>query len=962
MAKDYMREFSPLVEVQAIVRGTALLPCDIEPPAPNDSVILAIWFKNEMTPFYRVAATRNATDGRAGVAALGRGGGGAGSQVDSSGMDASRGSGRRRVWWRAVDVYGGVRVDVAALEDGGSARAWTFIAGQTPNYDARGRASESASHWRDKAILGERGYFRTVTTPATLSLSEISERDEGVYRCRVDFRQSPSRNTRLNLTVVVPPQRPTIFDELGRELVDRAGPYEEGGQMRLTCIVTGGRPPPTVLWWRGERLLDALELPSSSSFPNVRKSQLVVPRLRRADLGAIFTCQAANNNISQPAQASVSLDLNFRPLSASILSSEQPLSAGRSYELTCRSVGSRPPARISWWLDSTMLQGAAESVTSDGNETISRLQLTPAPADHDKMLTCRAENPQLPAAVEEDSWRLNIFYVPQTELRLGANLNPNDIEEGDDVYFECEVNANPSAYKVMWKHNGAPLHHSTSDGIIVSTHNLALQMVSKHQAGNYTCSASNIEGDGASNTVQLRVMYKPVCRPGLQRVYAVARHEVARVQCRVDAFPLPDAFRWSFNNSAESVEVPPHRFNSSATASVLAYTPVAEMDYGTVLCWADNTAGRQPHPCVFHVIPAGIPEPPFNCSVANQTSDTVHVRCLEGFDGGQPQLFVLEVADVAGGLVLANLSSRAPLFTVDGLAPGQALRLSVYAANSKGRSDAVHFEGATLKAAEKQTGPPDQLEMSPLLGVLLGLVLVLVVVTAVVVGTLRARFKRRRIPRPGDLAFKEKAAALFAPARHDRHDKDEINPDVIPSNSVAETAQDSCAQTPAADAETEEAGLLPATPAQPPPPGGPVAHAALVAEQRMQLTSNGQPPPTRRDVWDCQGPGVDSPTEPALPVAAFAPERPSALPSRLPPLVGSATLPRRTPAAAPAPTPPLSPPAPAPALPPRQVPAPPSVASVLASPVTPTGCGHPLREIVTVRTPLMAAAHQESCV
>lgn len=32
-------------------------------------------------------------------------------------------------------------------------------------------------------------------------------------------------------------------------------------------------------------------------------------------------------------------------------------------------------------------------------------------------------------------------------------MNPEDIEEGDDVYFECKVNANPSAYKVVWKHN-----------------------------------------------------------------------------------------------------------------------------------------------------------------------------------------------------------------------------------------------------------------------------------------------------------------------------------------------------------------------------------------------------------------------------------------------------------------------------------------------------------------------------
>lgn len=32
-------------------------------------------------------------------------------------------------------------------------------------------------------------------------------------------------------------------------------------------------------------------------------------------------------------------------------------------------------------------------------------------------------------------------------------MNPDDIEEGDDVYFECKLNANPLAYKVVWKHN-----------------------------------------------------------------------------------------------------------------------------------------------------------------------------------------------------------------------------------------------------------------------------------------------------------------------------------------------------------------------------------------------------------------------------------------------------------------------------------------------------------------------------
>lgn len=42
-----------VTHVQAIVRGTAQLPCDLTPPAPNDSVVLVVWYKDEHTPIYR---------------------------------------------------------------------------------------------------------------------------------------------------------------------------------------------------------------------------------------------------------------------------------------------------------------------------------------------------------------------------------------------------------------------------------------------------------------------------------------------------------------------------------------------------------------------------------------------------------------------------------------------------------------------------------------------------------------------------------------------------------------------------------------------------------------------------------------------------------------------------------------------------------------------------------------------
>lgn len=50
--------------------------------------------------------------------------------------------------------------------------------------------------------------------------------------------------------------------------------------------------------------------------------------------------------------------------------------------------------------------------------------------------------------------------------------------------------------------------HNTKSGIIMSSGNLALQGVSRYQAGNYTCIASNVEGDGESNIVELKVMCK----------------------------------------------------------------------------------------------------------------------------------------------------------------------------------------------------------------------------------------------------------------------------------------------------------------------------------------------------------------------------------------------------------------------------------------------------------------------
>ncbi len=47
-------------------------------------------------------------------------------------------------------------------------------------------------------------------------------------------------------------------------------------------------------------------------------------------------------------------------------------------------------------------------------------------------------------------------------LKLGPNLDADNLAEGNDVYFECGIRANPKVYKVVWLHNVSqstvPLH------------------------------------------------------------------------------------------------------------------------------------------------------------------------------------------------------------------------------------------------------------------------------------------------------------------------------------------------------------------------------------------------------------------------------------------------------------------------------------------------------------------------
>ena len=90
-------------------------------------------------------------------------------------------------------------------------------------------------------------------------------------------------------------------------------------------------------------------------------------------------------------------------------------------------------------------------------------------------------------------------------------------------------------------------------------------------------------------------------------MHGVARQEAAKILCELDANPQDSIhFTWKFNNTAEVIDIPASHFTMDRYRSTASYTPMTELDYGTLLCWGRNDIGVQKAPCVFHVIPAGM--------------------------------------------------------------------------------------------------------------------------------------------------------------------------------------------------------------------------------------------------------------------------------------------------------------------------------------------------------------------
>lgn len=460
--------------------------------------------------------------------------------------------------------------------------------------DARNHPVQQARHF-PSTELGSRAYFDVTLKTPSLTIYPVNFQDEGEYKCRIDYRRSRTVSHSVRLKVIVPPRETIIKNEEGNKLEGIIGPYDEGSSLNLICESTGGDPSPSVTWWQDSSLLDD----SFSSMENgIVRNELHLPKLERSDLMTGLACQASNTNLTVPTIGTVTLDMNVKPLDV-YFTGVHPLAAGKKGSLVCETTGSRPPATLSFWKDGKQVQTLEEDILQDDVRTRSKVTFVPSAEDNGKYLMCRADHPTLPNSTLENELKLDVHHSPILRLALGANIQHSSIKEGTDVYFDCNVKANPWITDIGWIFQGMPLLTNLSSGVMVNNHSLVLQKVTKEHRGRYQCIATNVQGEGQSEVVKLEVQYAPVCKQQYVAIIEITKDEPTNVTCEVEADPTDSTFHWTLNNTAVDIDV--QTLFANGTMTMITYIPRTSLDFGELLCWGRNSVGVQKYPCVFRI-------------------------------------------------------------------------------------------------------------------------------------------------------------------------------------------------------------------------------------------------------------------------------------------------------------------------------------------------------------------------
>ncbi|XP_030834413.1 synaptogenesis protein syg-2-like [Strongylocentrotus purpuratus] len=295
-----------------------------------------------------------------------------------------------------------------------------------------------------------------------------------------------------------------------------------GRTHNLTCSVRDAKPPAKLKWLIPEEVQARLEDQYNAVYGDAYTSRRVVSVTPcRDDDGKIFRCLASHRELYNELQMFIHLDVQVPPsdlrLTAYVSIATSPTETKSvivfehsATSFTCKSVGSRPSAVISWIIGSdddlgSMTYTSTNNLADPGlRDTTSNLQLIPKRRHHNQFLRCVADT------------GMNQL---QTEVRVIVHDYPVIVDysvrrvssgqKSVDAILTCTSDSRPLA-SITWFSNGAEInnsnrhqiHHSLLQEDTLRSSNLDISNISAEDDGNYTCSAeTRLGNDSATITL-----------------------------------------------------------------------------------------------------------------------------------------------------------------------------------------------------------------------------------------------------------------------------------------------------------------------------------------------------------------------------------------------------------------------------------------------------------------------------
>ncbi|CAC5377805.1 unnamed protein product [Mytilus coruscus] len=453
----------------------------------------------------------------------------------------------------------------------------------------------------------------------------------------------------LSLTAISFGQSPGTPIITGRNLTF------QGHNGSLTCTSVGGKPAPTVKWYRNITMID--DTMDTTTVPNITRNTYSYT----ADISyhlAVFECRVENGVLESYLSATIFLHVYKEPDQPTLTATSPTVTSGTKHNWTCISTGGNPQPKMTMRIGNSQFSTGIEQTSeqqSDNTLTVTVvLSWAPTIAYNGLTLYCDVKHKETRGEdVQTASLQLIVIgSIPvvtvsqstysgttgqsvtlQCFLTVTIPQSSYSVLIGQQLTLPCTVTGTPTQTNVFWMKvvNGVQTNvvingNSRYTGGTTATPSLTITNAQSSDEGTYVCHATNIVGTSNSQNTFLDVIggvpnvtiggssfQVQVVGTGQSRQqiyvdvignppeisiqfnsYSVLLGQTVTLVCTISANPSAISVRWYkvINGVQTSLSTTAGKYNMPTVSSPnLIINSAAQSDTGYYVCTATNIVG-----------------------------------------------------------------------------------------------------------------------------------------------------------------------------------------------------------------------------------------------------------------------------------------------------------------------------------------------------------------------------------